>query len=289
MTSEGKASGWVRQQSSQLSVGGLLLLWLSLSVSMVMLNKHIMAATPCRFPLMLALLHMSSGLLLAHASLPFLPIEKQSSANDRAKCSRLQVCSVGILLAGVLLTANAAFMRLNVAMIQMLKASTPVTIFLLGVSSRSESYDNIKALNVIVIAFGVILSANGGASFDSLGALLQITSIVLDSMRCLLLQNVISGSGVALDPLNALLQVAPSAVAVLFFPAMALEWPQLRSSTCLSTSWKYLGLSCAIAFSLNLVVCALIGATSALTTSVSGVLKDFVSLLPPFQKCGFVP
>lgn len=274
------------------SVGSLLLVWLTLSVSLVMLNKHVMTSTPCRFPLTLAFLHMSTGLVLAHACRRLFPAaaaKNNDLASEHAARYRYKVWAVGALLAGVLLTSNAAFARLDVAMIQMLKASTPVTIFVLGTAMRAEAYDHVKAINVLVIAFGVILSANGGgvtaggvgggSIFDAAGVALQMTSIFLDSLRCLLLQQVVSGSGVALDPLTALIHVAPSAVAVLLLPSMVLEWPALRTSTCIATSWGYLAISCAIAFSLNLVVCALIGATSALTTSVSGILKDFVSLM----------
>lgn len=259
---------------------GLLAVWLTLSVSLVMLNKFVMSATPCRFPLTLALLHMSSGFLFAKACLFAKPAAKTVSnvLREQNMSHRCQFWAVGALLAAVLLTSNAAFARLNVAMIQMLKASTPVTIFALGVLSRTEEYAHIKAANVLVIGVGVMIAAYGQISFDATGIALQLTSIVLDSMRCLLLQKVISGFGTTLDPLTTLVQVAPAAVVTLLIPSAAFEWSKLAASTCMPSSWPYLLISCFVAFSLNLVVCALIGATSALTTSVSGILKDFVSL-----------
>lgn len=264
-----------------IGVFALLIVWLSLSVALVMLNKQVIALTPCGFPLSLALLHMSSGLVCARACLRLWPTAShQASAAAFEAHSfkhRLQVWSVGALLAGVLLTSNVSFARLAVSMIQMLKASTPAVILACGVLMGAEAYDLVKGLNVAVICLGVAIAAYGDAAFDGIGVAIQMLSIVMDSLRCLLLQKTIKGLGVTLDPLTTLANIAPAAIVVLLLPSAVFEWPVLVKSTCLSSSWHLLVISCVIAFFLNLVVCALIGATSALTTSVSGILKDFVS------------
>ncbi len=71
---------------------------------------------------------------------------------------------IAALFSGTLWLGNAAYIYLSVAFIQMLKATMPVTVFLVGVMLGTEKYSNSYAANMVVVAIGVAVASYGARS-----------------------------------------------------------------------------------------------------------------------------
>lgn len=120
----------------------------------------------------------------------------------------------------------------------------------------------------------------GDITLTLLGFILQVVSIVCDATRCCALQKVLQTNHIEVGPLVTLAYVAPAAAAALTLPALLLEGPRLLSDY---DKWKgavpMVLLSGLFASILNFVVFKIIRLTSALTTSLSGVLKEWACIL----------
>lgn len=208
------------------------------------------------------------------------PLSSSSSSSSAQLGVQRDYFLVAAFLAGALLCANGGFMFLSIPMIQMLKAGSPAVTFFAGLVLGAEAFSGVQLLNVLIICAGVLCSAYASVNLHLLGMVLQLASIVCDSLRCSLLQRAMARAGVKMNPIAALAEFAPRAAVLLVLPTLIFDAPLIWASpSCLIQSWPLIAASCAVAFLLNLAICALIGATSALTTSISGVLKDFACIL----------
>lgn len=242
--------------------------WLTISIAVIILNKHILAIMACPYPLTLAFSHMLSGGAMSQLWIR-LRQRKAWGWNQRS----FHFLCIGLLLALNLSLSNVAFVHLSVPLIQMLKAATPVSIYLIGLISGTEMYLHARAFNVVVICIGVFLSAHGSVEYNFIGIAGQLAAVIADSVRCVLLQREMQNG--PSDPLEALASFAPVAAIALALPSVV-EWKESHS-TCSRHAKALIGVSCALVFALNIVVCQLIRATSALTTSLTGIIKEWVS------------
>lgn len=179
-----------------------------------------------------------------------------------------------MLLAISLSLSNTAFVHLSVPLIQMLKAATPVMIYLIGLISGTEQYMLGRACNVVFICLGVFISARGSIEYTFVGIAGQMAAIIADSVRCVLLQREMQHGST--DPLEALASFAPLAAMALILPSVV-EWRE-SSSTCSRYAQALMCVSCVIVFALNVVICQLIKTTSALTTSLTGIVKEWICI-----------
>lgn len=129
----------------------------------------------------------------------------------------------------------------------------------------------------MIIGFGVGIASQGDFRVNFLGVAIQLVAVVCDAVRCTLLQVTMQGAGLKLSPAETLLHVAPRAAIIVAVPAACLEGKRLHTTPQLPYGW--LVLSGVLSSSLNLVAFTLISSTSALTTSVTGPLKEWVCII----------
>jgi hypothetical protein len=158
------------------------------------------------------------------------------------------------------------------------QASGAATTFCVGLAFRTEHYTHKSALKVLIVGMGVVIASYGDVRANFVGVAMQVGSIVCDAVRCTLLQLAMQHSEVKLTPVGTLYHVAPMAALILSIPAVLTDGPKLMRHTA-PIPYGWLAISCLAASSLNLVVFTLIGKTSALTTSVTGPLKEWVCIL----------
>jgi len=189
----------------------------------------------------------------------------------------LRFCVIAGLFAASLSSANAALARLEVASVQIIKAIHPAIVYLVGMSCGVERPSWSISLWIAVICGGVMVAVQGALVLEPVGVCLQVVALVADGVRFLYLQATMQACTDALDPVNVLDRVAPiasvflwAAGSVVEFPSMHLELSEIYVIACLVLC------SCILAFGLNLSSYAYIKATSALTVSVSGILRDMM-------------
>jgi Triose-phosphate Transporter family len=286
--------------------------WIGLSISLIFINKHLLGFFACRFPFLLAFLHMATGGAAASWILYRRNVSKpdgtacdipdcndhvedpqsisdlvdlaKDAANDGFTLCHRDYNLIAAFLTGALVFANGGFMYLSVPVIQMLKAGSPAVTFLVGLGLGAEKFSCVQLLNVTIICAGVFWSAYSSIDLHAWGVVSQMAAIICDCLRCSLLQRTMARNGISMDPIAALSKFAPRAAVLLVLPVVFIEGRAIRDSfSCLASSGTLIAASCIVAFLLNLAVCALIGATSALTTSISGVLKDVACIILAVQ------
>jgi drug/metabolite transporter (DMT)-like permease len=160
------------------------------------------------------------------------------------------------------------------------QAFNPVTVYVVSILTAMEQPTIVSTLKVLIVCAGVGIAGYGDVTFSVIGVCLQLASSVMDSIRCVTLQKVLQANHIQVGPLVTLAHVAPFTMAALALPVLFFEGPKLVNEF---PKWKsgipMVILSGLIASCLNFVVFKIIGLTSAVTTSLTGVFKDWACIL----------
>ena len=171
--------------------------------------------------------------------------------------------------------SNSAYLYLSVSFIQMTKSLMPGLVYACGVMLGTERFGVGSALNMTLIAFGVLVCAVGEANLVVKGLVQQLVALLFEAARLTLVQILMAGKGIKLNPLQSLYYVSPACLMCLLVPFAFVELQELVDNPPTVYPAILLG-NGLIAFSLNLAVFLLIGKTSALTMNIAGVIKDWM-------------
>lgn len=161
------------------------------------------------------------------------------------------VVPIGVFYSASLVCSNLVYLYLNVAFIQMLKAGGPIAVlvisYLWGVSRPTAG----NVVNVVVIAVGVALASAGEVQFSWLGFMFQVGGIVFEAMRLVMIQILLSGDDMKMDPLVSLYYYAPVCGAMNLVVALFTEFPLFQVGHLFRTGLSMLVLNALVAFMLN--------------------------------------
>jgi hypothetical protein len=124
---------------------------------------------------------------------------------------------------GSLARPQAAYMYLSLALIQMLKAGTPVVVMLTLVVLRVEHISARVASAVTMMAFGTALTASGELSGSVLGLVIMICSEFAEAIRLAVTQRALSNFKFSL--LEGMYYLQSSSALCLFVLAAFTEIP----------------------------------------------------------------
>ncbi|KXZ55918.1 hypothetical protein GPECTOR_2g1469 [Gonium pectorale] len=241
-----------------------------------MVNKYVLSMSGFPYPVALTCTHMLFCSVLAFLLVRLGFVEAVSiTADTYLSC----ILPIGLLFAGTLWLGNAAYLYLSVSFIQMLKASMPMVVFIVGVFFATEKFTLKAALNMLIVGTGIAIASYGEIHFVVVGVMLQVGSIATESVRLTLVQILLQKRGIKMNPVSTLYHIAPCCFVFLFLPFIYIELPKMVNDPNLHINIPLLLLSAACAFALNMSVFLLIGKTSALTMNVAGVIKDWLLIL----------
>jgi len=140
----------------------------------------------------------------------------------------------------------------------------------------TEQFTNMNAANMVLIAIGVAIAAYGELNFVIIGVVQQLSALVFEATRLMLVQVLMNSQGYTLNPIQSLYYVSPACLVCLAIPFFVLEFPVMRSTDNWTLRPPVMVANAATAFCLNLAVFLLIGKTSALTMNIAGVIKDWM-------------
>ncbi|GAV68340.1 TPT domain-containing protein [Cephalotus follicularis] len=186
------------------------------------------------------------------------------------------VVPIGALYSLSLWFSNSAYIYLSVSFIQMLKALMPVAVYSISVMLKKEGYKTDRMANMLSISVGVAIAAYGEARFNTWGLFLQLSAVVFEATRLVLIEILLASRGIRLNPITSLYYVAPCCLMFLLVPWCYMELPILRETSGFRFDYFIFGTNSFCAFGLNLAVFLLVGKTSALTMNVAGVVKDWL-------------
>mmetsp|Transcript_12155 Transcript_12155/g.39980 ORF Transcript_12155/g.39980 Transcript_12155/m.39980 type:complete len:337 (+) Transcript_12155:83-1093(+) len=250
------------------------LTWMSISCAVIMFNKWVLAYSGFPFPLSLIMWHMIFCSALSFLLVRVFKVVKPLGMPQKDYIHR--VMPIGALYAASLWLSNSAYLHLSVSFIQMTKALMPGLVYCTGVYMGTEKLTAVTSLNMIVIAIGVAIAAYGELHIVLIGVYQQLSALVFEATRLMLVQVLMNSQGYTMNPIQSLYYVSPACLFCLSIPWLAVELPQLRMTSGLQIDPLIFLANAATAFLLNIAVFMLIGQTSALTMNIAGVIKDWI-------------
>ncbi|OJJ75959.1 hypothetical protein ASPBRDRAFT_192142 [Aspergillus brasiliensis CBS 101740] len=251
--------------------------WITLSSSVILFNKHILDYAQFRFPIILTTWHLAFATFMTQV------LARTTTLLDGRKTVKMTgrvylraIVPIGLFFSLSLICGNVTYLYLSVAFIQMLKATTPVAV-LFATWGMGMAPVNLKVLmNVSVIVLGVIIASFGEIRFVFIGFLFQLGGIVFEATRLVMVQRLLSSAEYKMDPLVSLYYFAPVCAVMNGVTALFIEVPNLTMGHIYNVGVWTLLANAVVAFLLNVSVVFLIGKTSSLVMTLCGVLKDIL-------------
>lgn len=245
-------------------------LWIFLSALVILYNKYILSVYNFNFPILLTMIHMSLSSILATIAIKLHLVD--TIQLDRHNYTR-GVLPIALLFSGTLSLGNSAYQYLSVSFIQMLKALSPVTVYLIGCMLKTEVYHNVMLGVVSIVSVGICVASYGELAMNYIGLALQLASVLTESTRITLIQILLQSKGLKLNSITTLYYVAPASLVCLSIPFCIFELPIVLQTDMSVYNPLILLTNAVTAFALNLSIFLLIGQTSALTMNIAGVIK----------------
>ncbi|KAF2722336.1 TPT-domain-containing protein [Polychaeton citri CBS 116435] len=251
--------------------------WITLSSTVIIFNKWILASAGFRFPIFLTTWHLAFATLMTQIMARFTTtLDSRKKVPMTGRVYLRSIVPIGAMFSLSLICGNLTYLYLSVSFIQMLKATMPVAVLLtswvMGVAPPS-----LKTLgNVSLIVIGVVIASLGEIKFVMTGFLYQVGGIVFEAVRLTMVQKLLSGSEFKMDPLVSLYYFAPACAIINGVVCLFWEIPSMTLGDIERVGYLTLLANAVIAFMLNISVVFLIGRGSALVMTLCGVLKDIL-------------
>ncbi|CAH0028275.1 unnamed protein product [Clonostachys rhizophaga] len=260
---------------SKAQIPAYIIAWIVTSNTTILANKWLISSGG--FAILLTCLHLTFASIVTQvlARTTNLLHRRHTLPMDRNFFLRT-ILPMGIVASGSLVCSNLSLVYLSVSFQQMVKGCSPVlTLFvswLLGVRKVTKS----DIFSVTIIAGGVILASAGEVHFSVIGVVYQLAGLLFEATRVVLIQLMLTGEEVSLDPIVGLYYYAPFCALLNFCIMWVVEVPHLSVGEVTPVTWAMLLGSAVIAFMLNYTSMALIGKTSGLTTTLVSIFKNIL-------------
>ncbi|KAJ2992705.1 hypothetical protein NUW58_g2078 [Xylaria curta] len=254
--------------------------WISLSSSVILFNKWILDSLDFRYPVILTTYHLSFATVATQLMARYTTLlDGRKSVKMTGRVYLRAIVPIGIFFSLSLICGNLTYLYLSVAFIQMIKATTPVAV-LLSSWAMGIAPVNLKQLaNVSAIVIGVVIASFGEIKFVWIGFLYQLGGVLFEAIRLNLVQALLSSAEYKMDPLVSLYYFAPICAAMNGIVALIWEVPRVSLGEVYNVGLVTFFFNGLCAFLLNVSVVFLIGKTSAVVMTLCGVLKDVLLVL----------
>ncbi|KAH8164392.1 hypothetical protein CIB48_g3858 [Xylaria polymorpha] len=252
-------------------------LWIALSSSVILFNKWVLFSAKFDYPLFLTTWHMVFATFMTQIMAKFTTtLDSRHRVPMNTNTYIKAIVPIGIMFSLSLIFGNFAYLYLSVSFIQMLKATNAVATLLATWAFGMAAPNLNKLLNVSAIVIGVAIASFGELKFDGLGFIIQVTGIVCEALRLVMVQRLLSSDEFKMDPLVSVYYYAPACAVINGFFTILIELPRMTTADILQVGLITLIANAFVAFLLNVSVVLLIGKTNAVVLTMSGVLKDIL-------------
>jgi hypothetical protein len=257
------------------------MIYIVASSSLIHLNKWMMTHNRFPYPSVLCSFHMASAAvitwLLYFARPSLFPAMKGLRIDARFL---LKFVPLGICFAASIMLSNTAYKYLSVALIQMLKESSCAMVYTMSLALKLETFSWTAIIILGLVVLGATVATYGEIHFVWIGIVIQIGSQVFEVSKVCMQNILMSSNGGKLDPLTAVLFMAPSC----FLVSLIVNYVDFRDTEASQVEiiqqawahWPQLLLSCFIAVSLNVIIATQICLFNAVGFVLTGVMKDIV-------------
>ncbi|KAI4721961.1 TPT-domain-containing protein [Aureobasidium sp. EXF-10727] len=251
-------------------------LWIGMSSLVILFNKWILHNADFKYPIFLTSWHMFSSALVTQIMARYTGYLDSRHKVPMTKRTYLRaIVPIGLLFSLSLVCGNVTYLYLSVSFVQMLKAAAPIAVLLATWMFRLSEPSLTAFGNICIIVVGVVIASLGEVQFNILGVGYQLSGIVFEATRLVMIQRLLSAE-FKMDPLVSLYYFAPvcaitNGILALVFEASHMTWADFER-----VGVFMLLLNAAAAFLLNFASLLLIGKTSSLVLTLSGVLKNIM-------------
>ncbi|KAI3327659.1 triose-phosphate transporter [Xylariaceae sp. AK1471] len=254
--------------------------WISLSSSVILFNKWILDSLDFRYPVILTTYHLSFATVATQLMARYTTLlDGRKSVKMTGRVYLRAIVPIGIFFSLSLICGNLTYLYLSVAFIQMIKATTPVAVLLSSWAMGIAPVNLRQLANVSAIVVGVVIASFGEIKFVWIGFLYQLGGVLFEAIRLNLVQALLSSAEYKMDPLVSLYYFAPICAAMNGVVALIWEVPRVSLGEVYHVGLITFFLNGLCAFLLNVSVVFLIGKTSAVIMTLCGVLKDVLLVL----------
>jgi len=254
--------------------------WIFFSNLTILFNKWMIDSRGFRYPVILTCWHLifatiATQILARTTTL----LDGRKNVKMTGRTYLRAIVPIGVLYSASLVCSNMVYLYLSVAFIQMLKAAAPVAVLLTSWAWGVEEPSLKRFLNILFIVAGVGLASFGEIDFSLAGFLFQVGGIVFEAMRLVMIQVLLSGDTQKMDPLVSLYYYAPVCAVMNVIIAIGSEANNFNPADLAKAGYGLLLLNAMVAFMLNVSSVFLIGKTSGLVMTLTGILKNILLVI----------
>ncbi|KAJ4117500.1 hypothetical protein NW768_010863 [Fusarium equiseti] len=268
------------EKPSSLKVGLYMVAWIVSSNITILFNKWLLDTAGFKYPILLVTWHLIFATvvtqILAHTTTY---LDSRHDLPNNWDFFLTTVLPIGIVSSGSLVASNFVYLYLSVAVIQMLKAASPVSVLLVSWLFGVVNPTLEKIINILVIAVGVAVASAGTVEFSAIGFFFQMGGLAFEAVRVVMTQVMLNGEGLKMDAMVGLYYYAPVVAVLNLLVAFVIEVPHFDMEDLHRVGFSMLFLNAAVAFTLNFTSMVLIGKTSGLVMSLSGIFKNILLVI----------
>ncbi|XP_031496215.1 probable sugar phosphate/phosphate translocator At1g06470 isoform X3 [Nymphaea colorata] len=267
------------------------LIWYTSSTCLTVYNKSLLGDHLGKFPapLLMNTVHFTMQALLSKAIMWFWSQRFEASEVMSWRNYFLRVVPTALGTALDINLSNASLVFISVTFATMCKSASPVFLLLFAFSFKLEA-PSLKLLGIIfIISTGVLLTVAKETEFAFQGFLFVMLAAVMSGFRWSMTQILLQREAYGLkNPITFMSYIAPimafstALLSLLFDP-----WIHFKQSSYFDDS-RHIIRSCllmiiggALAFFMVLMEYILVSATSAVTVTIAGVVKEAVTIVVP--------
>ncbi|KAH8836634.1 hypothetical protein MCOR27_005120 [Pyricularia oryzae] len=251
-------------------------------IATILFNKWILDNKDMPFTVTLTCWHMIfSSVVTQVLARTTTMLDRRKEVKMTGRIYLRSVVPIGLLYSGSLVCSNMVYMYLSVSFIQMLKAAAPVAVLLCSWVWRLKEPSAKTFANVSVIVFGVMIASLGEVSFSWMGVVYQLGGIIFEALRLTMIEVMLVGNSEQrkMDPLVSLYYYAPVCAITNVFIALIIEARAFQVQNIIRVGIVIFVLNALVAFMLNVASVMLIGKTSSLVLTLSGILKNILLIM----------
>ncbi|EWG43145.1 hypothetical protein FVEG_04740 [Fusarium verticillioides 7600] len=266
-----------RMSRSGIHASVYIITWIFFSNTTILFNKWLIDTAGFRYPIILTTWHLvfatiATQLLARTTSL----LDSRHSLPITRRLYIRTILPIGVLYSASLVFSNIVYLYLSVAFIQMLKSTGPVCTLVASWVWGVAQPDSKTFGNIMLIVAGVAISSFGEIEFSWWGFLFQMCGTIAEAVRVVMIQVMLSAEGLRMDPLVGLYYYAPVCTLMNMFVVLFSEGPRFKWEDAAQAGYGVLLANACLAFFLNVISVFLIGKTSGLVMTLSGILKSIL-------------
>eukprot|EP00268_Persea_americana_P057136 TRINITY_DN6826_c0_g1_i4.p1 TRINITY_DN6826_c0_g1~~TRINITY_DN6826_c0_g1_i4.p1 ORF type:complete len:440 (-),score=64.36 TRINITY_DN6826_c0_g1_i4:552-1871(-) len=266
-----------------------ILVWYTSSTCLTLYNKSLLGEKLGKFPapMLMNSVHFVMQAVLSKAIIKFWSQNLQPSVTMSWRDYFIRVVPTALGTALDINLSNASLVFISVTFATMCKSASPIFLLLFAFAFKLES-PSIKLFGIIlVISIGILLTVTKETEFDFWGFVFVMMAAVMSGFRWSMTQILLQKEAYGLKhPLTLMSYVTPvMAVATVVLSLMMDPWQDFYRNDYFNNSW-HIFRSCllmiiggSLAFLMVLTEYFLVSATSAVTVTIAGVVKEAITIL----------